>query len=207
VPVSTKGRKISSRMRLPRDARRAQLIDSASAVFVASGYHAAAMDEIAEHAGVSKPVLYQHFPSKLELYLAMLDQNIAEFLKIVHEALASTDDNKQRVSAAISVYFTYIDDPHSAFRLLFENDLTSSSAVRERLDGLTHACAEEIAVIIESDTGRSHDEAQLLAVGLVGQAQVSARYWLNSKQQIDRDTASHLLASLAWRGIAGFPRR
>ncbi len=52
--------------RMPRSARRAQLLDSALEVFVASGYHAAAMDDIAERAGVSKPVLYQHFPGKLE---------------------------------------------------------------------------------------------------------------------------------------------
>lgn len=200
-------RRLGSRIRLPRDARRAQLIESASSVFVASGYHAAAMDEIAEHAGVSKPVLYQHFPSKLDLYLAMLDQNIAEFLRYVHDALESTTDNKLRVTAAISVYFTYIDDPQSAFRLLFENDLTASTAVRERLDGLTQACADAIADIIQSDTGLSRDESLILAVGMVGQAQVSARYWLHSKQQIDREAASQLVAGLAWRGIAGFPRR
>ena len=59
--------------RLPRRERRAQLLSSALEVFVAQGYHAAAMDDIAERAGVSKPVLYQHFPGKLELYLALLD--------------------------------------------------------------------------------------------------------------------------------------
>ena len=58
---------------MPRSARRAQLLESALDVFVANGYHAAAMDDIAERAGVSKPVLYQHFPSKLDLYLALLD--------------------------------------------------------------------------------------------------------------------------------------
>ena len=59
--------------RLPRSARRTQLLEAAQAAFVESGYHAAAMDDIAERAGVSKPVLYQHFPGKLELYLALLD--------------------------------------------------------------------------------------------------------------------------------------
>ena len=59
--------------RMPRNARRAQLLESALEVFVAQGYHAAAMDDIADRAGVSKPVLYQHFPGKLELYLALLD--------------------------------------------------------------------------------------------------------------------------------------
>ena len=62
-------------IRLPRRARRAQLLSAALEVFVAQGYHAAAMDDIAERAGVSKPVLYQHFPGKLDLYLALLDQS------------------------------------------------------------------------------------------------------------------------------------
>src|SRR5690606_23789772 len=59
--------------RMPRKARRAQLLEAALEVFVAQGYHAAAMDDIADRAGVSKPVLYQHFPGKLELYLALLE--------------------------------------------------------------------------------------------------------------------------------------
>ncbi len=61
--------------RLPRSARRKQLLGAAQEVFVAQGYHAAAMDDIADRAGVSKPVLYQHFPGKLELYLALLDEH------------------------------------------------------------------------------------------------------------------------------------
>ena len=63
--------------RLPRDERRAQLLAAAQEVFVANGYHGAAMDEIAETARVSKPVLYQHFPSKRELYLALLDSHLS----------------------------------------------------------------------------------------------------------------------------------
>ena len=65
----------SGSTRMPRPARRLQLLGAARDVFVAQGYHAAAMDEIAERAGVSKPVLYQHFPGKLELYLALLDES------------------------------------------------------------------------------------------------------------------------------------
>src|SRR5271154_6192784 len=85
--------------RLPRPARRLQLLGAARDVFVAQGYHAAAMDEIAERAGVSKPVLYQHFPGKLELYLALLDESVATLLDTVRDALAGTEDNQQRVAA------------------------------------------------------------------------------------------------------------
>jgi len=78
--------------RLPRMARRAQLLGAARDVFVAQGFHAAAMDDIAERAGVSKPVLYQHFPGKLDLYLALLDASIEALLAAVRDGLASTTD-------------------------------------------------------------------------------------------------------------------
>ena len=91
--------------RLPRQARRKQLLAAALEVFVANGYHAAAMDEIADRAGVSKPVLYQHFPGKLELYLALLDQHADRLVARVREALASTTDNRQRVAASVSAAY------------------------------------------------------------------------------------------------------
>src|ERR1700729_216494 len=108
--------------RLPRQARRRQLLGAAQEVFVAQGYHAAAMDEIAERAGVSKPVLYQHFPGKLDLYLALLDQSVDELVETVRDALRSTSDNKQRVAATFSAYFEYVESEGQAFRLVFESD-------------------------------------------------------------------------------------
>ena len=75
--------------RLPRNERRRQLLDAALEVFVSQGYHAAAMDEIAERAGVSKPVLYQHFPGKLDLYLALLDDSAEQLVRIMSDALSS----------------------------------------------------------------------------------------------------------------------
>src|SRR3990170_8517440 len=110
--------------RLPRRERRAQLLDSALEVFVAHGYHAAAMDDIAERAGVSKPVLYQHFPGKLDLYLALLDASCDTIIDNCRGALASTHDNKQRVEAAITAFYDYVANESGAFRLVFESDLT-----------------------------------------------------------------------------------
>src|ERR671928_1494576 len=102
---ATSGTQTSGRpVRLPRSARRKQLLAAAEQIFVAQGYHAAAMDDIAERAGVSKPVLYQHFPGKLELYLALLDTSCDAIVASVREALESTDDNKQRVAATIHAF-------------------------------------------------------------------------------------------------------
>src|SRR4249919_3914651 len=87
--------------RLPKPARRRQLLGAAREVFVAQGYHAAAMDEIAVRAGVSKPVLYQHFPGKLELYLALLDSYADGLVQRMRDAMSATTDNTARVHNAI----------------------------------------------------------------------------------------------------------
>jgi len=191
---------------MPRTARRAQLLDSALEVFVAQGYHSAAMDDIAERAGVSKPVLYQHFPGKLELYVALLDRSCDTIIDATKEALASTHDNKQRVAATMAVFYDYVANAHGAFRLVFESDLTNEPAVRERLDRVTAECAARIAEVIHEDTGLPDEQSRLLAVSLVGMAQVSARFWLDDPREIGRQDAATLVSSLAWRGIRGFPR-
>src|SRR5215471_12500441 len=105
-------------VRLPRSARRKQLLAAAQEVFVAQGYHAAAMDDIAERAGVSKPVLYQHFPGKLDLYLALLDTHCEAIVGRVRDAMTQTSDNKQRVAGAVAAYFDFVDHESEAFRLV-----------------------------------------------------------------------------------------
>jgi AcrR family transcriptional regulator len=192
--------------RLPRMARRRQLLSAAQEVFVENGYHAAAMDEIAERAGVSKPVLYQHFPGKLELYLALLDLHVDDMVTRCRQALAATTDNKQRVQAAIGAFFDFVSSQGEAFRLVFESDLRNVAPVRQRMERSLRECAEAISQVIQEDTGCSSDEAHLLGVGLVGMAEVSARYWLTSHGSIPKEAATQLMARLAWRGIGGFPR-
>ncbi len=191
--------------RLPRDERRAQLLSAALEVFTVSGYHAAAMDEIADRAGVSKPVLYQHFPSKLELYLAVLDLHIDSLVFAVQRALASTHDNVQRVRATVEAYFGFVDGESEAFRLLFENDLTTEPAVNERLTRMTYECARAVSAVIAADTDLPEESAMLLGVGLIATAQVTARYWLERDGRLSRERACELIANLQWRGISGFP--
>src|SRR5512144_2873939 len=184
--------------RLPRSARRKQLLEAAQEVFVAQGYHAAAMDDIAERAGVSKPVLYQHFPGKLDLYLALLDQSCDTIIEASKDALASTDDNKLRVTATMHVFYDYVASAQGAFRLVFESDLTNEHAVRERVDRVTRECAEAIAEVIAEDTGLPTEQSRLLAVSLVGMAQVSARFWLDTAHDLSQEDAATLVAGLAW---------
>jgi len=194
--------------RLPRSARRVQLLDAALDVFVAQGYHAAAMDDIAERAGVSKPVLYQHFPGKHDLYIALLDSACDQVVDEVRAALASTTDNKARVAATTEAFYAYVVNAGGAFRLVFESDLTSEPAVRERIDRVTVLCGEAIAEVIADDTGFPPEVSRLLAVALVGMSQVSARFWLQAPDNtLPQPQAVELISSLAWRGIRGFPRQ
>ncbi len=191
--------------RLPRRERRAQLLSSALEVFVAQGYHAAAMDDIADRAGVSKPVLYQHFPGKLDLYLALLDASCDTIIANTRVALESTQDNKKRVEATMAVFYDYVASDSGAFRLVFESDLTNEPAVREQVERVTTETAALVADVIHEDTGLSDEQSRLLAVSLVGMAQVSARFWLTEAGGIERSDAADLVAGLAWRGIRGYP--
>ncbi|MEV6634094.1 TetR/AcrR family transcriptional regulator [Actinoplanes sp. NPDC051470] len=191
--------------RLPRSARRKQLLAAAQQIFVAHGYHAAAMDDIAERAGVSKPVLYQHFPGKLELYLALLDTHCDAIIAKVQDAMHATPDNKERVRGAVRAYFDFVDHESEAFRLVFESDLRNDPQVRERVERVEQGCIAAVTETIISDTGVSRPHAELLASGLVGASGQSAQWWLAHGRPTPKGEAETLVTSLIWRGIASFP--
>lgn len=194
--------------RLPRSARRAQLLEAALAVFADSGYHAASMDEIAIRASVSKPVLYQHFPGKLDLYLALIDRHTSEVPRLVREALAATNDNAVRVAAALSAFFEFVERDDAAFRLVFESDLIDDPAVKQRVRQMDSECASAVAEVIGEDTDLGPEQAQVLGVAMVGMAQIVARYWLHEEpaSRMPRVEAERLVVTLGWRGMAGFPK-
>ncbi|MGL5928960.1 MAG: TetR/AcrR family transcriptional regulator [Dermatophilaceae bacterium] len=193
--------------RMPRSERRAQLLESAQAVFVQCGYHAAAMDEIADRAGVSKPVLYQHFPGKLDLYLALLDRHCDTLEALVRDALAGGgDDNEARVRRAVAAYFDFVTREGAAFRMVFESDLTGVPQVRSRLDDVELNCAEMIAEVIAADTGVDDERALMLGSALAGMAQVSARHWLAQDGDVPEADAAAMVSTLVWRGLGSFPK-
>jgi len=203
--VRRSGHPAARGVRLPRGARRAVLLEAAQDVFVANGYHSAAMDDIAERAGVSKPVLYQHFPGKLELYLALVTTHVDVLVATVREALASTTDNKSRIRAAVAAYFDFVDREDQAFRLVFESDLRNEPAVLDAVERGERACAEAIAAVIAEDAGLDENQATLIAVGMVGLCQIAARYWLRTERAVPKHDAIERLYRFAWRGFAGLP--
>ena len=201
--------------RMPKDQRRAQLLDAANTVFTLRGYHAAAMDDIAEAAGVSKPVLYQHFSSKLDLYLALLDRSCERLVEIVADALASTENNADRVIAAVGAFYDFVSSASGEFRFVFESDLTGDNTVQKRLWRVNDEIADAIAEVIAEDTALPAAESKLLAISLVGIAQVSARYWVSRTARRSRSTTPSGWSAAVWRGLepaadrsrTGGPRR
>src|SRR6476660_10163580 len=190
---------------MPRTARRVQLLDAARDVFVAQGYHAAAMDDIAERAGVSKPLLYQHFPGKLDLYLAVLQSYVDSLISGVRQALRSTTDNRQRVRAAVQAFFDFVDNDSQGYRLVFESDLMGDPQVQSRVEQATEACVDAVFDLVSHDSGLDPYRARILAVGLVGTSQFTARYWLEAARPIPKEDAIEITETLAWGGLSQVP--
>jgi AcrR family transcriptional regulator len=191
--------------RLPHDQRRGQLLVAASEIFVDRGYHAAGMDEIADRAGVSKPVLYQHFSSKLELYLAVLARHVENLVSGVRQALRTTTDNRQRLRAAVQAFFDFIEHDSQGYRLIFENDYVTEPQVAAQVKVATESCTDAVFDLISRDSGLEAHRARMIAVGLVAVSVDSARYWVNNDRPIPRDDAINGTVLFAWGGLSHVP--
>lgn len=193
-------------VRLPRSARRLQLLDAASEIFVERGYHSAGMDEIAIHAGVSKPVLYQHFPSKLELYTAVVDSHAEKLVTAINGALRASTDNRQRVRASVEAFFDFVDLDNSGYRLIFTSD-AKDPAVIKRVEGAIEACVDAVYELVMHDSGYDPYRSRMLAAGLVGASQVNARYWIDAHRPVPKDVAVETTVALLWGGLSHVPNQ
>jgi AcrR family transcriptional regulator len=191
---------------LTAEARRAQLLTVAREVFAEDGYHGAAMEKIAQRAGVTKPVLYQHFEGKKELYLALLDSDMARLLAQVSKAIEGADENHDRIRRGVTAYFNYIDSNVDSFRLLFRETMGADPEFRESIDRFHDAAAGAMAAIIADEAGKPLELAELLARGVMGMAEAAATWWIDRKQEISKAELVNDLSELAWRGLAGLPR-
>jgi AcrR family transcriptional regulator len=191
--------------RLPRGERREQLLEAASEMFVDRGYHATGMDEIAERAGVSKPVLYQHFSSKLDLYLAVLQQHVDILVSSVRQALRTTTDNRQRLRSAVQSFFDFIEHDSQGYRLIFENDYVTEPQVAAQVKVATEACTDAVFDLISNDSGLDPHRARMIAVGLVAISVDCARYWINADRPVSKEDAVEGTVQFAWGGLAHVP--
>ncbi|MGV8967466.1 MAG: TetR/AcrR family transcriptional regulator [Cellulomonas sp.] len=199
--------------RMARDARRTQVLAVAQTLFSTEGYHHVSMDDIADHAQVSKPVLYRHFPSKLDLYLAVVDERGSGLLAAVEAALAPIEhgpvrrgDGRAVVHAIVRAYFEFVEGAGESASLLFESDVTHDAAVRMRVEAAGAEAARGIARVLVEFSGLPTPNADLLAAALVGLAQSGATSRLRTATPLSVDEASDLVSRLAWGGVAGLIR-
>jgi AcrR family transcriptional regulator len=191
--------------RLPAAARRRQLLDVALAEFAERGFSGVSMDRVAEAAGVTKPVLYQHFGSKRALYLELVDDVSARLESAVLKATADAASPREQVEAGFLVYFRFVAEHGDAYRLLFDADHRRDVDLTEAVLRVEEAFARAVAEMIEVE-GLSNDDRLLLARGIVGIGEVTARQALRSGDIDDPDRMAQQVATLAWAGLRGIRR-
>ena len=194
--------------RLSRSERRLQLLRVAEALFSSEGYHHVSMDDIADRAQVSKPVLYRHFPSKLDLYLAVVDECGRDLLATIDAAVApvaagTAQDGRAVVAAIVRAYITFVDVAGEASTLLFESDVTHDADARSRVGHASRQAADRIAEVIVQVTALSDDEARTVSAALVAMAEGAALHRMRQEGSASAQVTADLVARLAWAGVAG----
>ena len=191
-------------IRLTASARREQLLDVALQVFARQGYHGASMNDVADAAGVTKPVVYQHFDSKRDLYLALLDEVGARMLTAISKATAGAEDGKHQTELGFTAYFRWVADDHDAFLLLFGSGARRDEEFNEAVRKLTAQVAETIKPLITADIDAEHQRT--LAHGLVGLAEGVSRRLVDIGEAFDPVLLGRQVSDLAWAGLRAVGR-
>jgi AcrR family transcriptional regulator len=190
-------------MRLPADQRRVQLLDVARTRFSEQGFHATSMDEIAEAAGVTKPVLYQHFPSKRALYVELLEETGRQLLSLLAEATGRAATGRERVELGFRAYFRFAVGDRASFRLLFGTSIRNDPEFARIVEEILQAVAETVSTLIEIPT-TDNNQRMILATALIGMAEsVSRRALQDPEHEVDGEQLAHWIAEFAWFGLRG----
>jgi AcrR family transcriptional regulator len=189
-------------MRLPAEQRRRQLLDVSCGVFAASGFHATAMDDIARAAGVTKPVLYQHFPSKRALMTELLEDVGRQLLDGLGASTGAVETGRERVESGFEAYYRFVTGNRAAFRLLFGASVRNDAEFAQIVDRVLHQAADLISELIEIETTAEH--RRVLAHALVGVAEATSRHAL-SDADASRDATqlARWVSELVWFGLRG----
>ncbi len=188
--------------RLPAARRRRQLLDVALRVFAERGFHDASMNDIAIAAGVTKPVLYQHFTSKRELFAELLSDVGRDLQDTITKAVTAAEGPREMVELGFSAYFSYVNQHRNAFQLFYGGSMARDEEFAEVVNQTESAVAALVAGLIEIE-GLSPGQRRVLGHGIVGMIEGASIHWLKSNSDADPDTLAHQLADLAWRGLRG----
>ncbi len=191
-----------STTRLPGPERREQLMTVARTVLAERGFHETSMNDIASAAGVTKPVLYQHFASKRELYTAVLTDIGRRLQDTVIASAAGADTPKGQVEAGFEAYIRFVEDDPHGFSLLFSGSSRQDPEWGVVTSNVELSIADAIASLIAVD-GMSKHHRLTLAHGIVGLAESMMRFWQREVGTLDRDELLRDLVALAWVGLRG----
>ena len=192
-------------MRMPAAQRRSQLLETAVHVFADRGYHAASMNDVAEAAGVTKPVLYQHFSSKRELFVELLTSIGDELRDTIAKATTDASGPRQQIEQGMVAYFRFVDSHTDSFRVLFGSGARRDPEFASFARSVEESIAESIAQLIVVD-GQPAEHSDVLANGIVGMTEAASRHWLAHDRSPDVDTLAEQLSRLAWSGMRGLNR-
>lgn len=191
--------------RLPASERRAQLIDVGRAVFAKRGFENASMEEIADRAKVSKPVVYEHFGGKEGLYAVIVDREMDYVVRRIVEAIA-TGTPRERVEKASLAFLGYVRDQPDGFAVLSQDSPLTSS---RRLSSLLNDLAERVGDVFAAnfkDAGYDARAAPIYAHALVGMVTFVGKWWTDVRKPSIEEVARHI-GALAWMGLRHLPRK
>jgi AcrR family transcriptional regulator len=191
--------------RLTAEQRRQQLVDVALELFARRGYRATTMDDIADAAGVTKPLVYQHFSSKRALYLELVNSIAQELLIAIRGAVMQAEGPRQQVEMGFAAYFRLVISREDEFRLLYGRDHADDKELGRALRTVEDAIAAAIEPLI--DAGLDDDHRRLMAYAVVGMAEGASRRFMEQRTAADgsvEEEAPRLaqrMADLAWAGL------
>jgi AcrR family transcriptional regulator len=192
----------SAPLRLAPEARRRQLLDVACNEFADRGFYATSMDDLALAAGVTKPVFYQHFPSKRALFVAVLEDVGGRLLQVLRDATSSVATGRARVEQGFAAYFRFVEGDRAAFRLLFGASARNDPEFADVVDHVLSNAAAAVSTLIEIPGSPEH--RLILAHSLVGMAEGISRHALTDPDgRHNPDQLASWVAELAWFGLRG----
>jgi AcrR family transcriptional regulator len=186
--------------RLTAEQRREQLLTVARDVFADHGFAAASVEEIAERAGVSKPVVYEHFEGKDGVYAVVVEREIRELVGRIKTAL-QPGDPRATIIAAVDTFMRYIEEQPQGFTILVRDAPVGSGATLPSvLDEISRAVEKLLAGEL-TDRGYDKAMAPVLARSLVGMIAVPGQWWIKARRPRRQQMADQIV-NLAWNGLS-----
>ena len=193
------------RRRMPAEDRRALILESAREAFAEGGYHSTSLDAIAERAGVSKALLYEHFDSKRELHAAMLELHVRDLLDRINAALVDAEPGEQRMRAGLEAFFTFLEERRGTAAIMLRN--TGDPDVLQWLDRLRDGVAAAIVTLMTDEVNElfASEEEMRRTVEMVAQQQIGAIQsladWWSEHREVPKEQVVATAMEFAWIGL------